>query len=48
VEEVYAAALAKHQKDAEDVRAVAERKVERTWVDAKLRQLGCEFLTHRG
>ena len=48
VEEVYAAALAKHQKDEEDARAVTERKVKREWVDAKLRELGCEFLTHRG
>ena len=46
-EEVYAAALAKHQKDQEDARAVAERKVKREWVDAKLRELGCEFLTLR-
>ena len=43
VEEVYAAALAKHRKDAADARAVAEGKVERAWVDARLRQLGCEF-----
>jgi regulator of RNase E activity RraA len=46
-EEVYAAALAKHQKDQEDACAVAERKVKREWVDAKLRELGCEFLTLR-
>lgn len=43
VEEVYAAAVAKHQKDEEDARAVTERKVNREWVDATLRQLGCEF-----
>ena len=43
VEEVYAAALAKHQKDEEDARAVTERKVKRDWVDATLRRLGCEF-----
>jgi regulator of RNase E activity RraA len=48
VEEVYAAASAKHQRDGEDARAVTERKVEREWVDAKLRELGCEFLTHQG
>ena len=46
-EEVYAAALAKHQKDQEDARAVAERKLKREWVDAKLRELGCEFLMLR-
>ncbi|HVZ02098.1 MAG TPA: RraA family protein [Dongiaceae bacterium] len=43
VEEVYAAALAKHRKDEEDARAVVERRVERAWVDATLRRLGCEF-----
>ena len=47
-EEVYAAALAKHQKDEADARAVTERKVKREWVDAKLRELGCEFLTDQG
>jgi RraA family protein len=47
VEEVYAAAFAKHQKDEEDARAVKERKVKREWVDARLRQLGCEFETDR-
>jgi len=45
VEEVYVAALAKHRQDEKDARAVAERSVERDWVDAKLRELGCEFLT---
>ena len=44
-EEVYAAALAKHQKDEADARAVTERKVKREWIDAKLRALGCEFVT---
>src|SRR5262249_11982520 len=44
-EEVYAAALAKHQKDEADARAVTERKVTREWIDAKLRALGCEFVT---
>ena len=44
VEEVYAAASAKHRQDEEDARAVKERKVKRDWVDAKLRQLGCEFI----
>jgi hypothetical protein len=48
VDEVYAAALAKHHKDEEDARAVTERKVKRAWVDAKLRELGCEFLTYQG
>jgi RraA family protein len=48
VGEVYAAALAKHQKDEEDARAVTERRVKREWVDAKLRELGCEFPTHQG
>jgi RraA family protein len=48
VGEVYAAALAKHKKDEEDARAVTERKVKREWVDAKLRELGCEFPAHRG
>jgi regulator of RNase E activity RraA len=48
VEEVYAAALAKHKKDEEDACAVTERKVNREWVDAKLRELGCEFLTDQG
>jgi regulator of RNase E activity RraA len=48
VEEVYAAASAKHQRDGEDARAVTKRKVKREWVDAKLRELGCEFLTHQG
>ena len=47
-EEVYAAAFAKHQKDEEDARAVTEHKVKREWVDARLRELGCEFLTHQG
>jgi len=45
VEEVYAAAFAKHQQDEKDARAVAERAVRREWVDAKLRELGCEFVT---
>ncbi len=45
VEEVYAAAFAKHQQDEKDARAVTERKVKREWVDAKLRELGCEFVT---
>jgi RraA family protein len=44
VEEVYAAASAKHRQDAADARAVTEGKVKRDWVDAKLRQLGCEFI----
>lgn len=48
VDEVYAAALAKHRKDEEDAHAVTERKVKRDWVDAKLRELGCEFLTDQG
>jgi regulator of RNase E activity RraA len=48
VEEVYAAALAKHRKDEEDARAVTERKVKRDWVDARLRELGCEFFKHQG
>lgn len=42
-EEVYAAALAKHRKDEKDARAVRDRTVERAWVDARLRELGCEF-----
>jgi RraA family protein len=45
IEEVYAAALAKHRNDEEDARAVIEGKVKRAWLDAKLRQLGCEFET---
>jgi RraA family protein len=48
VEEVYAAALAKHKKDEEDACAVTDRKVKREWVDAKLLELGCEFLTDQG
>ena len=48
VEEVYAAALAKHKKGEEDACAVKQRKVKREWVDAKLRELGCEFLRDQG
>jgi len=31
----------------EDARAVAERKVKREWLDAKLHELGCEFVTNQ-
>ena len=44
VEEVYKAALAKHQQDERDARAVVERNVKRGWLDAKLKELGCEFI----
>jgi RraA family protein len=43
VEEVYVAALAKHRKDAEDARAVEECRVDRSWLDKTLRNLGCDF-----
>ena len=47
VEEVYAAAFAKHQQDEKDASAVAERNVKRDWLDARLRALGCEFGTNQ-
>jgi regulator of RNase E activity RraA len=43
VEDVYAKAHAKHASEAETVRKIAAGESDRSWIDRKLAELGCEI-----
>jgi regulator of RNase E activity RraA len=45
IEEVYAAASAKHAAEEMQMAAIAAGKNDRAWVDAALKRLGCETVT---